>query len=133
MTTPATKTERVFSLASNAGQRFSFAITGPYGALEFWFSPSPPGYPDNERYYGGVEKHFNRIAAPAYLTNGRYGYREDCSLVPGGCFHDGSSLWASEHWIPGMMRGGSDWIWAELESRYFDCMKPENDNERTDQ
>jgi hypothetical protein len=42
-----------------------------------------------------------------------------CSLLGGGkCWHDGTSLWASEHWAPGFANGGAEWVWRELRKTY---------------
>lgn len=45
-------------------------------------------------------------------------HHNDCSITGGDCWHDGTSLWAREHWLPGMARGGEDWVWRELELAY---------------
>jgi len=53
--------------------------------------------PDNRfkpEYYGGLETH--RKTSP----DGRAPDHEDCRLLGGHCWHEGSSLAASEIWIP---------------------------------
>jgi len=54
-----------------------------------------------ERYTGGIEMHYR--SPPAY-KEGEPPSHDDCFLLHQPCWHDGSSLQASEFWIP---------FWAE--------------------
>jgi len=57
--------------------------------------------PDEEyRWSGGVEAH--RKSPPDYSEPPSHA---DCWLTGGLCWHDGTSLWATEHWIPRFLRG----------------------------
>lgn len=87
---------------NNHGRR-SFAIVGPKGAVEFWFEPG-------NLSISGVEYHA-RDGAGHWETEPSY---PDCELLGGNCWHDGTSVWAHEHWVPGFNRGGEEWVWAEL-------------------
>jgi len=42
----------------------------------------------------------------------------DCVVLGGPCWHDGTSLWAHEHWIPLYEALGEEWVWGELERTY---------------
>jgi len=49
------------------------------------------------RYHGGVETHWRQ--PPPYMEDAPPSHT-NCWLIGGPCWHDGSSLWAKEHWIP---------------------------------
>jgi len=85
-----------------------WAVVGELGAMEFWmFTPL------REYGGGGVEAH---LSAPR-------GYKhEHCDILNAPCWHDGTSLWASEHWIPMYQACGEEWVYQELEARYADFM-----------
>ena len=99
--------------------RKEWAVTGEFGSLSFWFTP----YPENYEYsflgkgYGGVEAHYNEKSKPDYFKDEPC--RENCEFNGGKCWHDGTSLWASEYWIPYIMPRGTDAIWKELEYEYI--------------
>ena len=110
---------------SEDGKRREWSVIGPYGALSFWCEETTPESRKvlGEEYYGGVENHYNAVAKPEYLNDASH--RADCHLVEGGCWHAGTSLWASERWIPYVLPYGNECIFAELEHYYEDRMKPE--------
>ena len=64
---------------------------------------------------GGVEYHHR--AAPDYMA-GEDATHEHCWILGGPCWHDGTSLWASEHWIPLLEAAGEDAIWRDLRATY---------------
>jgi hypothetical protein len=64
---------------------------------------------------GGVEYHHR--TPPDYMSD-KDASHELCWILGGKCWHDGSSLWASEHWIPLLERSGEEAVWAELERTY---------------
>lgn len=97
-------------------------VIGPDGGCEFWFTCRN----EEERRYGkgaitsgGFECHFKDGSRPDYLKDTPR-HRDNCTVTGGDCWHDGTSLWASEHWLPGMTRGGEAWVWPELERAYHD-------------
>lgn len=50
-----------------------------------------------DRYYGGIEIH--RASPPDYAPSVTPS-NDYCWALGKPCWHDGSSLWASEYWIP---------------------------------
>jgi len=97
-------------------------LVGPLGAVDFHCTnlamlarirnaANMRGLPRS----GGVEYHHR--AAPEYLF-GKDAAHEHCWILGGPCWHDGTSLWASEHWIPLLERDGEDEIWRELHATY---------------
>lgn len=98
---------------SQHGQK-GWAIVGEYGAIEFWIMGSTVTDFDGTGYRGGVEQH-NRQPF-AYSANSPD--HEHCPVINGPCYHDGSSLYASEVFIPGWLREGDDFVWRKLEQEY---------------
>jgi len=86
----------------------SFAVVGPAGAVEFRLmtrdGPLGPVSPM------GFEMH-----ARAPLDGGNH---SNCWLIEGPCCHDGTSLWAIEHWMPLFRNGGTKALWPALEAEY---------------
>lgn len=64
---------------------------------------------------GGVEYHMR--AAPAYSEKAAPDH-ENCWLIGCPCWHDGSSLYATEVLIPLLERSGDDAVWNQLEREY---------------
>lgn len=103
---------------SISGGRKEWAVSGPLGSLAFWVETYGSG--TEGRIFGGVENHYNAISRPDYLD-----YSEphtDCTLNGGFCWHVGTSLWASEHWIPNIYPQGDEFIWRALERYYPERM-----------
>lgn len=57
------------------------------------------------RYYGGIEQHWPR--PPSWATD-TLPTQTNCWIIGGDCWHDGSSLQASEYWIPRWLRAPHD-------------------------
>ena len=68
----------------------------------------------NERYSGGIEYHYR--TPPDYMKEDAPSHH-NCFLLGGPCWHDGSSLQASEYWVPlwEMDQGNHDLIFSELQ------------------
>lgn len=97
--------------------RTDWCVTCTHGSISFWFTPFPEGsspFPYGEKGNGGVETHYNEKSKPEYL--GEASFHEQCLQNNGKCWHDGTSLWASEYWIPYVMPNGDEAIWRKLES-----------------
>lgn len=94
--------------------RKEWAVTSDLGSLSFWVSSC------DGRQYGGVENHYNAVSRPEYLACTHP--HTTCELNGGFCWHDGSSLWASEWWIPNILPGGNELIWQTLERYYEDSL-----------
>jgi len=43
---------------------------------------------------------------------------ENCSILNGPCYSDGSALMAEE-WLEGFLNGGTEWLWPKLEEYYL--------------
>lgn len=113
----------------NPDGRIEWAVTCEFGSLSFWATPvraeSIAVYGDT--HYGGVETHYNEKSKPDYLGDGSY--HDDCMSNGGKCWHDGTSLWAIEYWIPNVMPMGDDAIWKGLQYYAFKELREGNNNE----
>jgi len=98
--------------------RKEWCVTGEYGSLCFWVT----AYKDS--HYGGVESHYNEKSRPEYLSE-KDPSHDDCHANGGKCWHDGTSLWASEYWIPYILPQGNDGIWRTLQNYYDERIIPE--------
>lgn len=43
---------------------------------------------------------------------------DNCHVLGGKCYYDGSGLQADE-WLKEFLEGGTDWLWPKLEERYY--------------
>lgn len=101
---------------------FSFAVLSPAGAVELRFAVHMDEHGDqvwNSHGEGvvrarGIEVH---SATPLYQSDLEPSDTQ-CWLIGGKCWHDGTSLWAIEHVLPGLKAGGTDWLWPVLEERH---------------
>lgn len=108
-------------------------LAGQYGSLEFWIMPERKGWNDHKEYIGGVEHHYNYCPEGGWFKPDEPSHIE-CNLNCGKCWHDGSSLQASETFIPLLLRWGQDAVLNRLTSQYDERMKPETtDNEQKTQ
>lgn len=98
--------------------RREWCVTGEFGSLSFWVTPVRPESVENfgAEYYGGVETHYNEKSKPDYIDD-KSGH-DDCHANSGKCWHDGTSSWASEYWIPYVLPRGDKSIWETLEFNY---------------
>lgn len=95
-------------------------VIGEDGGCEFHFSCADEErriYGDGAITSGGFECHFKASSRPEYYAD-HAPHHTDCPVTGGDCWHDGTSLWAREHWLPGMASGGEEWVWRELENAY---------------
>jgi len=107
--------------------RIDWCVTCTHGSISFWFQEMPEAKIFGDRGYGGVETHYNEKSKPDYLGAGSY--HEQCLQNNGKCWHDGTSLWASEYWIPFVMPNGDDVIWAKLESTALESFFKETEDD----
>jgi hypothetical protein len=105
--------------------RRGWSVVGQWGGLTFWCCPNCEEIQNRwgERHYGGVESHYNAASKPDYLDD--LSRHAACEVNGGECWHDGTSLWASEYWIPYILPGGDESIYCELERHYAERMRPE--------
>lgn len=110
------KMSRKLSICEN---RKEWSISGEHGSIAFWVIKNDPDVQRmlGELYTGGVETHYRK--APEYMDE-RKPSQEICHLNHGPCWHDGTSLWAREYWIPYILPQGDEAIWQRLEQAYLD-------------
>ena len=109
--------------------RAEWCVSSELGSVSFWVSEHCELLKERftDEFYGGVEYHYTEKTKPPYMDEA---YRhEDCVCNGGVCFHEGTSLWASEHWIPIILPLGDDAIWSELEQNYEKCLGKDSDND----
>lgn len=94
-------------------------VEGAMGAVEFWFRKNAnDDYSDIEKVYGGIEQHSVTTDDDRPPSHGQC---EQCSGRP--CWHDGSSLYAQESWIPSLSDTETEdsrasWIFRRLAGEY---------------
>lgn len=79
---------------------YVYFVVGAHGAIHFWVTDHGEEYSqkyDVERYSGGLEIHYRH--PPDYMA-GDAPSQERCWLLNAPCWHDGTSLYASESLIP---------------------------------
>lgn len=85
----------------DGGLRHTWAITGEHGGVHIWAQElTEPSFSFGDRYIGGVEVHYR---APMYDWD-KKPHHNNCWLLNGPCWHDGSSLYFSENIEP-MLHG----------------------------
>lgn len=83
-----------------------------------------------ERFQGGIEIHYRK--PPGYMRHDAPSH-DNCWLIGGPCWHDGSSLQASERWIPIWVGSENDHdrmfrlLEHEAAVRFGHCELPEED------
>jgi hypothetical protein len=105
--------------------RKEWSVTGELGSISFWVDEmtSEVAKRCGEKFFGGVETHYNKKSKPDYLDIDAH--HASCLHNGGECWHDGTSLWASEYWIPHILPLGQDAIWQRLTQAYRDNFKPD--------
>ena len=106
-------------------ERFVWAVVGSHGGIHIWAQRLPKETLDSDpgfwsySFYGGVEVHSR--------TRGEYDdepTHENCWLLNAPCWHDGSSLYFSDHMSPTLNRlglesdGATSYALAEAHSWY---------------
>lgn len=91
-----------------------FAVIDDRGATHFHFRIDKEPFFADEGWFScaGVETHY--ASPPDYMSEDKPSH-ERCWLIERPCWHDGTSLWASEHWLPHFKSFGTEWVWSELE------------------
>lgn len=81
--------------ADTPNKRFTWSGVGEHGAVHVWAQfMEKPSF--GEKCYGGIEVHSK---TPLYGENDPPSH-DNCWLLNGPCWHDGSSLWFSENIQP---------------------------------
>lgn len=104
---------KLFIYAPDHGCK-EWGISGEFGSISFWIERDSSS--SSREFYGGVEFHYNEKSKPDYMSEGSH--HKICMQSGGECWHDGTSLWASEYWIPMILPQGDEAIWKRLEQEY---------------
>jgi len=106
--------------ARQNGWSARWLLIGQHGAVELWYftqgdelAPRRDGY--DGTYMGGIETHYRQ--PPDYMRDDPPTF-EDCDVLRGLCWHDGSSLAASEHYLPRALDERED-----VRSMLLDCYR----------
>lgn len=97
-----------------------YVVIGEDGAIHFHLmeSSEDPKKAFGERYWGGVEVHSKK----QMYDHGEKPASENCWILGGQCWHDGSSLMATERFIPEwefcQRIGDFESLWRGLEVMY---------------
>lgn len=100
-----------------------WALVGPDGGIHIWARPVSPDRQSfrEERFIGGVEVHYRKQPSWADAEP----HHEDCWLIGGPCWHDGTSLYFSERIEPmldaegdGFTERSHEYVRSELEYWY---------------
>ena len=116
-----------------ASCRVFFYVIGDKGAVQWMIGTD--WYPEAAR------DHLRKVRTPAFLAQfgdiervqpecwdigyhsrapmyeGQTSMSDECHLLGGECYYDGSGIWAEE-WREGFLNGGTDWLWPKLEEYY---------------
>ena len=105
-----------------------WSCVGAKGAVHFWVKDygEERGKQYRERYGGGIEIHYRY--PPNYMNTPPS--HDNCWLLGGPCWHDGSSLQASRHWIPLWLSANNNHeiIFEELETEMESTFEEESDD-----
>jgi hypothetical protein len=116
MSEPIKATPKLVRLTREDDYEKRWIVVGEHGAIDFHCSHADSEFACKYGRTGGIEYHHR---APASYMRSDYSCVHDhCWILDGKCWHDGTSLWASEHWIPLLESSGEAAIWAELERTY---------------
>ncbi len=119
MENEAKTSELVYNYEAKGGDhpRHTWSVVGPAGGVHIWASPITDRR-WGKQFYGGVEVHSR---TPMY--GDEKPSHDECWLIGGPCWHDGTSLYFSENIEP-MLRDRADfepvrsYIEAELHDWY---------------
>lgn len=87
-----------YRLAPRFGQwEHSYELIGLHGGVHLHITEYTKDYQNiTGPYGGGIEFHYRT----PYRGRNEPPSHDECWLLKAPCWHDGSSLWASEYWIP---------------------------------
>ena len=93
--------------------RYDYELIGARGGLNLHVS-GPHRYDDADHWSAGLEIH-----SRTPLHEDRAPSHDHCWLLQCPCWHDGTSLYAQEHYLPMVMAGYHDMVFRDL-IRYAD-------------
>lgn len=90
--------------------RMSYDVIGAAGAVSLNVS-GPHHYGGEDHYSAGLECHWR--SPPAYMCD-RPPSHDECHVLKCPCWHDGTSLYAQERFLPLVLRGEHEVVFALL-------------------
>jgi hypothetical protein len=93
-----------YTAPSGDQNRHMWTLKGPKGGVHVWAKPNSPDWIARwgDHFVGGVERH---SPVPVYdMDDKDKPHHDDCFLLNGPCWHDGTSLYFQERIEP-MLRG----------------------------
>jgi hypothetical protein len=87
-----------------------YEIIGAHGACHLSIQPYRLSDGPIE-HSAGLEMHYRR--PPKYMNDCAPSHAK-CFLLEGPCWHDGTSLYAQEYFVPMFLRGDEDGIFSEM-------------------
>ena len=112
---------RTITHLSEGRVQIRMQVVGSDGGVEFVFNcyPEPLSrYEESSWQASGFEYHWKRHSKPDYFKDEDEAPHNDCTITGGECWHDGTSLWASEHWMPLYRAIGPEATFEHLEAQY---------------
>lgn len=83
-----------YTYVNDFGPEHTWVVVGAKGALHLHIRES---HTQGVRTYGGLEIHYRQ--PPSYMEHDAPS-QDNCWALGGPCWHDGSSTYAEERWIP---------------------------------
>lgn len=105
---------------ASTDKRTILVVIGDKGAIHYWHEPCTESSIKafGQTKFGGVEQH----SRTPFSYSGEQPDHDDCWLLQCPCWHDGSSLYASEYAIPrweeAQRMGDMESFWRFLECEY---------------
>lgn len=91
----------------NTTWQHNYIVIGPRGALNFHISDLENLNIECDRWSGGLEAHFR--TPPDYMQE-KAPSHDQCAILQAPCWHDGTSLYASEVLIPFWLQAPDDHV-----------------------
>jgi len=86
-----------YEYTNEFSKRHVWTVIGRHGAIHLHISEVSMGSDKPDSISGGVEYHYR--VPPEYMSDDAPSH-DRCSILQGPCWHDGTSSWATDHWIP---------------------------------
>ena len=106
---------------------YQWEVVGRHGAVHLHLARSSfqNDVCEEDHWTGGVEYHWRE---PPPHMNDRPPSHSDCQLLNSNCWHDGSSTYAMESYLPHALTGRHEYIFLSLINDYERSIKPEQDS-----
>lgn len=125
-----TKFKNKYEMASRFGDYYShiYSVVGAVGAVHLRITEGSPDKHGRRTHYAGVEFHSRTPPDGSHDAPSQ----DRCWLLEGPCWHDGSSLWAEEHFLPLWLHDPHNHkeVFLSLQRAYREQFMQENDDEQ---